>query len=563
MAPFKKTIISFSLLALLVYFSGCANQLSPPGGEVDKIPPAIIEITPKDGTVNFHGKSFVINFSEYVDKISVQDNIFISPKIPGGLEFSWSGRSVEVVFLDSLKKMTTYSVTIGANVADLNNHNRMAEPFSFFFSTGPLIDSCRISGKVYNQDPSGVLIFAYKNKGDSLDITKEKPDYISQVGKNGTYNLSGLGYGNYNVFAIRDRLADYVYRAGEDQLGIPFSPVILTKEASNYSGLDFFITSEDTTKPHINKVVMTDKNHIAVEFSKAIDSTKLKPENFFIIDSVSSRKTGMNYFYKGQGKALQFFLAFSDSVVNSQHLYFNAKNITDISGNTLNSEAVSFVYNPRPDTAASKILKMNGQYAGDMLDFETPEIYVQFDDIFPVTAPVEGISAFDIKDKQIPVKINGIDGSSFTIGFTEKLRPKSELKVKVDLKKFKDFSSKTGDSVYTRKFSIINDIDFSGASGNISSDENQKNVHVVLDNIGREKKSYQRKTDAKGNFEIKKVVPGKYLLWSYIDADSNGVYSNGKLKPLNYSEKFKFYADTLNLRARWPVGEINLKFEKK
>lgn len=563
MASFKKTLISISLISLIYLFPGCANQLSPPGGEVDKIPPTIIELIPKDGTVNFREKGFEITFSEYVNKSTLQENIFISPKIEGSLSFSWSGRTVEVTFPDSLKKLTTYSVSIGANVADLNNNNKMAEPYNFSFSTGPVIDSCKISGKVYNPEPAGVLIFAYKDKGDTLDISKVKPDYISQVGKNGLFALSGLGYGNYKVFALRDKLGDYVYRAGEDELGIPFDPVSLTKEKSRYTGLDFFLSSEDTTKPHINKVVMTDKNHLSMEFTKAVDSTKLGPENFSVIDSTSGSVTKMQYFYKGQGKPFQFFLAFSDSVKNSQRLFFNAKNVADKFGNTTPFEAVSIVFNPRPDTSAAKILKLIGQYTGDLLDYENPEIFVQFDDAFPQSAALDGISVSGEKEKLLPLKINNLDGSSFIIGFSEKLRPKSELKLKINLKKFTDFSGKTGDSTYTKKFSVVNDIDFSGALGNVESADSSKNLQVVLEKADRDKKVYHQKADAKGNFEIKKVIPGKYLLWSYIDRDSNKVYSKGKLRPLNYSEKFKFYGDTLNLRARWPVGDIKIQFDKK
>lgn len=563
MAAFKKTLnIILIAYCCILLFSRCANQLSPPGGEIDRTPPQIIELTPKDGAVNYKGRSFEITFSEYVDKNSVKDNIFISPKIPGELEYDWSGRTLEVIFPDSLKANTTYSVTIGTDVADLNNRNKMAEAFNFSFSTGGKIDSCKISGKVYDRQPAGVMVFAYKDKGDTLDVSRHIPDYISQVGKNGNYLLTGLGYGDYLVFAMRDKLRDYIYKGGDDQIGIPAGPVFLKNDSSKISGLDYFLLSEDTVKPHINKVLMTDKYHLMLEFSKNIDSSKLKPENFFIIDSTTQVKTELKYFYKGQGKTDQFFLSFKDSVNNKGQLYVTVTNLIDLKGNKLDFEAASFTYNSRPDTSAAKVIKINGQYPPDMLDYETPEIFVQFDDGFDNNIPAGSVSVLDSKGKSIPVKINNLDNSSFIIGFSEKIKPKSELMLQLELKNFKDVSGKTLDSLYKKKFTIINDIDFSGASGTVISSDTTGSVYVVLEKAETDKKTYTQKTDKKGNFDIKKVVPGKYLVWSYIDKDKNKAYSKGKVKPFEFSEKFKFYSDTLNLRARWPVGDIRINIDK-
>ena len=562
MAKIKKTIKILSALLVLALFNSCANQQSPSGGEVDKIPPAILESTPKNGTVNFKGKSFEITFSEYVDKRSVQENIFISPKIQGSLEFDWSGRTVEVIFPDSLKKNTTYSITIGGNVTDLRNNNKMNEAFNLAFSTGNIIDSCKISGKVYEPDPSGILIFAYRNKGTKLNIAKDQPDYISQVGKTGQFEFNGLGMGNYHVFALKDKLQDYVYNEGDDRIGIPTDSASLTKDSASYKDLNFFMTTEDTTKPHLKNVVMTDRNHLAIEFTKAIDSTKLHPANFSIIDSTSKAVYNMKYFYKGQGKPNQFFLAFSDSIKNSSSLYLIAKELIDLNGNKLAYEANSVTYTARPDTSAAKILKISGQFQ-DLLDYESPEIFVQFDDGFDNSAPLEGVSVDDNKGKPVKIKINMVDNSSFNVTILDKVKPKSELTLKLNQKLFKDITGKSIDSLYKKKFSVINDLDFSGAVGNVAVSDSSKNVYVVLEKAEREKKVYKQKTDKKGNFDIKKVVPGKYLLWSFIDADGNTVYSKGKVNPLTFSEKFKYYPDTLNLRARWPVGDIKIQFEKK
>jgi len=77
-----KNIIRLSATFIfLVIIWKCANQLAPTGGEVDRIPPEVVEVFPADGTINYEEQYFEITFSEYVDKRSVQDAIFISPSI--------------------------------------------------------------------------------------------------------------------------------------------------------------------------------------------------------------------------------------------------------------------------------------------------------------------------------------------------------------------------------------------------------------------------------------------------------------------------------------------------
>ena len=61
-------------------------------------------------------------------------------------------------------------------------------------------------------------------------------------------------------------------------------------------------------------------------------------------------------------------------------------------------------------------------------------------------------------------------------------------------------------------------------------------------------------------FNIKKVIPGKYLVWSFIDATNDSIYNYGRVYPFEASERFVYYPDTLNLKPRWPVGDVELKF---
>ena len=96
-------------------------------------------------------------------------------------------------------------------------------------------------------------------------------------------------------------------------------------------------------------------------------------------------------------------------------------------------------------------------------------------------------------------------------------------------------------------------------SGKVES----KDLNVIVLNLKNvdSKISYSYKPDSLGLFDFTKITPGNYLLWAFYDTDSNAVYTVGKPYPIKYSERIEYFPDTLNLRARWPVGDINWKLD--
>ena len=562
MAKKSELIFNAAIVFTLLLFSKCANQMSPSGGEVDKIPPTILESFPVNGTTSFHENYFEITFSEYVDKRSIQDAIFISPTLLKPLEYDWSGKTLRVNFEDTLKQNTTYTVTIGTDVRDLNNSNKMAEPFTFAFSTGEKIHTGKITGKIYDPNCEGIMVFAYKNEGKEIDPSKQTPDYVSQVGKNGKFFLSGIGDGTYTIFAIRDRVKDLKYQKNEDEFGVQFKKIELKDKSNEVNDVDFFITKEDTIVPNISSIIMKDRNHLLVEFNNKIDSVKLSPSNFYLLDSTVNKKVVPKYIFKGDAKPYQFYLVFRDTLEKKEGWVLISNGIFNLDSRQSVKEKNSITVKNDLDTVALRIVKVAGELPEGKVDFEDAKISISFNDAIDTTDLKERLTIQDAKGDKFRFGIKRIDDAAFTISVLSKLRQSAEYTLKLNLKNYTDINGNKIDSLFQNKIITSNELDFSGASGIVAGVPDSSNVFIVLQNVKENKIKYSQKTGAKNNFDFKKVVPGKYLAWSFKDKNKNEKYDYGTILPFKLSEVFKFYPDTLNLRARWPVGGVNIDFPK-
>ncbi|MFH0734453.1 MAG: Ig-like domain-containing protein [bacterium] len=546
-----KLIKFFLLLLSFIIINGCANQLPPSGGPPDKIPPEIIISYPVDGTTNFDDDHIAFEFSEYIDKRTFQEAVFISPKIEGKIEYDWSGTEVNIYFnSDLLKKNTTYTINLGTDIVDLNNRNKMLQSYTLTFSTGDSIDYGEINGKIYSESKNNIMVYAYIDNGDTINPIVRKPDYLTQSGKDGGFLLKGLKYGNYEIFAFSDELRDLLYNVGEDSYSVADTTVNLSFELQKIGNISFLMTTEDTIKPAISLITMTDKNHILIEFSEFVDSTKLKTDNFYLFDSTDSKKISIDKLFKNS-KLKTYFVTISDSLNADNEIYFVADSIYDKSNNIKINDQLFLAQNKSADTIKPKINKLITRYDENKIDFADGYFTVNFNDGVNVNKIIDSSLITDSKGELIKYKAERIDDATILYTITQKLKPKTKYKFKILTDNVFDSAGNKIDSLYKADLLTINDLDFSGVSGTVNSKSNTKKVIEIYN---KDNKYSQNISNNKFNFS--RVIPGKYLMWMFEDTDSSGTYNYGKVYPKKNSEKFNVYPDTLNLRARWPVGDI-------
>ena len=109
------------IVATLIILAGCANQVTPTGGEKDSIPPTAIAYSPDSNAINFSANEIVIIFDEYVQLNDVFNQIIISPPLDGTPEYKLKGKTLTIKLNATLKPETTYTINFGQAIKDRDN----------------------------------------------------------------------------------------------------------------------------------------------------------------------------------------------------------------------------------------------------------------------------------------------------------------------------------------------------------------------------------------------------------------------------------------------------------
>jgi hypothetical protein len=260
---------------------GCANIVAPSGGEGIKVVPVVVNCSAKNGEVNFIPKSIGIEFNSYMNRSVVIENLQIAPTTK--YSYKWNAKTLKITFAEELKPNTTYTLSIAGKYSDYYG-NTAESPFFTCFSTGDIIDSCKIEGKIHTANATGYYIFCYTYKDkDSIDFLKDFPDYKILVGGNGTFVVPALKDGKYIVLAVKDVDKDGIINQTRDTIGIPQFISEIDNCISKYVELipNYIINpSQNQIDTNINidtieinsDIIDTTENRIQIDSAEIIDT---------------------------------------------------------------------------------------------------------------------------------------------------------------------------------------------------------------------------------------------------------------------------------------------------
>lgn len=558
MAGLKKyKVVLLPLVFTALLLSGCALQLPPEGGPADTTPPEIVASYPVPGQINYGEDYAEIEFSEYVEKRSLKDAIFISPAPEEGYELNWSGKSVRIEFKKPLKENTTYYITVGTDLVDYNNRNKMAKSFNLWFSTGEKIDRGAISGNVYDKNSEGILIYAFLYEGDSVNIFDNKPLYVSQCGESGEFELKGLRDGKYRLIAVRDNFRDYMLQMGQDEAGVTFTDPVLSAADTLFSDMNFFMSSTDTLAPEMQSAVMTDRNHVLITLNEDADRKSVQSENFTVIDSATlkSHKPVFSYLQNGNGKNLVLIL--NEPGLRGDSVFLKATGLKDIKGNTLKEASINLTVSDRADTSVTTISSV---LPSDRLNLSNdyPELTVIFNTGITPEEFAGRVAFTDTSGNRAESETVREDDVTYKIKITQKLESFTDYELTADLKGLAGVNGLKADTILSFPFKTINQLNLTGLFGKLTGIKDPAGKRLVLEFKDDPQIKYFASTGQNGEFEFDKVKPGKYFLWFY---DSPGEFNPGSVFPFRFSDRFKFYKKEIELAPRW--SQTDLIFDLK
>lgn len=235
----------------------CAKRGTPGGGPKDTDPPILVRADPDNFTVNFNEKQIRLDFDEFITLVDVQNQLIISPPLKYTPEINPQGgasKTIELIFKDTLRENTTYTINFGQSIVDFNERN--PNPFfTYVFSTGPYIDSLTLKGvvkdalnKLADQFIS-VMLYELDSTYTDSTIYQRPPNYMTNTLDSSTvFELKNLREGKYLLVGVKDEGKNNLFNPDtdkvaflEDTIQIPTDTTYLLKmfkELPEYQALN-------------------------------------------------------------------------------------------------------------------------------------------------------------------------------------------------------------------------------------------------------------------------------------------------------------------------------------
>ena len=529
-------LISFLSLMIAEILLSCAQIVAPTGGKKDTLAPIIVKIIPANQSKNFNGKQIDILFNEYVSVDNIQQQLSITPNLEGTYETKIMPKGVRLTFNKPFKENTTYSLNFRNTFKDMNEKN-VAKNIRLVFSTGNIIDSLKVSGKVRNPLTNKPLIdvsvgmYVYS---DTLNPKKIKPYYFMKTDSSGIFTIGNVAAGKYRIYAVTDANNNLLYDEAKENLGIIQDTIILK---SNLENLEINVTKMEKIPNKVLKV-RTTSNYAYIDYYRGIKNVKI---NF------ADKKDSLIY-QQTETRSIRIF--------NTNQIYTDTIKVKISVTDSLDrvfthDQKIKFKEKPKKNDGVKEEFNIKTKPSnGEDIDLKEVGYTITF------TKPIKN---YDFN------KIEFMNDTLVRVPVIEKdikwNTEKTEMKIKVDGKKAKDFVrlkmpkgtfiSVENDS--TQKFVSthpIRDPENYGTIGGEVKNPKKKGFFVELLN---EQYEVIQKIDNVLKYEFAFVKAGTYFIRMIIDENRNGKWDSGDLEKNQVPEIIKFASDKIKLKQNFEL----------
>ncbi len=277
-------------LMLCAAVCGCANPSFPRGAPLDRLAPRVDSTVPEDGAVNATPDEVDFVFPEVVSERpqgapDLAGMFLISPS-SGAPRVVWRRQRLSVRPRNGWLPNTTYTITMLPGVVDLQN-NVSKEGAKLVFSTGPRIDSAKISGILFDwvaERPfPRAVVRARRLLADSAAARGPAPRdtavYSAVTDSTGRFTLSNLPNGVYEIRGFIDGNANRAL----DSLESYDSTRVTLNDSARVELLAFV---HDVNPPHMLPPAVRDSFTFSVQFSRPIDPAQVLDTTLFHLISL-------------------------------------------------------------------------------------------------------------------------------------------------------------------------------------------------------------------------------------------------------------------------------------
>ena len=321
------------ILVLALFIAGCANRgIGPQGGPKDTTPPVPRGSEPEMGALNFKGKRIEVTFDEYLQLDNVSQHLLMSPPQQTPPDVKVRGKKLIIQLQDTLRDSTTYTINFGNAVCDYREkvplHN-----YTFYFSTGPTIDTLEYTGRVYEAatlNPlEGIFVGIHQSMEDSA-FTTAPFLRVAKTDSAGFFRIGNMHAGTYRLYAVEEVSRDYRLSPGEalafaDEPIRPVLPPVRMMDTlrtdtlrtdslpePEVKGATLMLFREEQQRLYLQRTIRDQQHRIQIYFSSSPDSLpQLRP----LTDS-------LNYFLSYSSKRDTVTLWLTDSLSIAQDSIF-------------------------------------------------------------------------------------------------------------------------------------------------------------------------------------------------------------------------------------------------
>jgi hypothetical protein len=550
----RLTIAAFVAIVL----TACANEVAPTGGARDTEPPKLKRAEPGNKTTMFAGNKIKFYFDEHIGQ-GVFARTLLSPPLLAKPKFRVSGKSLTVVLPQTLAPATTYTINFADDLKDLNEGNAILN-FSYVFSTGAVIDSQIVRGKVMDAatgEPADEAIVMLHPR-DSVDgVLHNRPTYFAITAKDGSYQIGYIKAASYQLFVLKDQNINYLYDQQNEMIG--FKPEKIELFDTLAAELDLVLFQEEKKKQKLIEKSFVQPGHLLLVYSAPIKTIEIKSN----LDSagtfayLSEQKDSIHYWYANPfEKQADLLITANDTLKDSVRIKFSP---------------------PKLDTAYSKGIKpllVDYQLVSNNRKGLNPkmvlpqELYGSFKIFF--SRPCIGIS-----DSAGAILVTN-DSAKTAIAAKVTTDEKSKMFAEVDFPKEEEtsYTIKVPAGYFTDIFGTKNDTatfhiltkkkeDYGILKLKVVSEDNENRI---VELISSKSNSVVETIFVSGAgtrvYNFKNLAAENYFIKVIEDKNKNGKWNTGNFAEKIQPEKIVLYKNLPELKGGWEA-EFELKLNQQ